>query len=102
MQLSDDYARAEFLRDRLIPKAILFFTGEALDDDDDGQEGGFTGEEDEDDDENGDGGDDNFNPQEQVRMTWCNRQCLNCLQLTAAHEIKAARVQKPVNLPRTH
>ena len=38
IQLSDDFARAEFLRDRLIPKAILFFTGEALEDDDDGQQ----------------------------------------------------------------
>ena len=28
--LSDDYTRAEFLRDRLIPKAILFFTGEVI------------------------------------------------------------------------
>ena len=29
--LSDDYTRAEFLRDRLIPKAVLFFTGDATD-----------------------------------------------------------------------
>lgn len=33
--LSDDYTRAEFIRDRLVPKAVLFFTGEALDDDGD-------------------------------------------------------------------
>lgn len=32
--LSDDYTRAEFLRDRLIPKAVLFFTGEALTEED--------------------------------------------------------------------
>ena len=38
VQLSDDFARAEFLRDRLIPKAVLFFTGEALEEDDDMQE----------------------------------------------------------------
>ena len=31
--LSDDYTRAEFLRDRLVPKAVLFFTGEALEED---------------------------------------------------------------------
>lgn len=33
-QLSDDYARAEFIRDRLVPKAVLFFTGEMMDEDD--------------------------------------------------------------------
>ena len=31
--LADDYVRAEFLRDRLIPKAVLYFTGEAVEDD---------------------------------------------------------------------
>ena len=31
--LADDYVRAEFLRDRLVPKAVLFFTGEAMEDD---------------------------------------------------------------------
>ena len=31
--LSDDYTRAEFIRDRLVPKAVLFFTGEALEED---------------------------------------------------------------------
>lgn len=84
LQLSDDFARAEFLRDRLIPKAVLFFTGEALEDDEDGPEVWsvvmalgyvmmffflmkFSGEEgEEDDDENGEG-DDSFNPHEQVR-----------------------------------
>lgn len=33
--LSDDYARAEFIRDRLVPKAVLFFTGEIMDEEDD-------------------------------------------------------------------
>ena len=32
--LSDDYTRAEFIRDRLVPKAVLFFTGEAVEDED--------------------------------------------------------------------
>lgn len=31
--LADDYVRAEFLRDRLVPKAVLYFTGEAVEDD---------------------------------------------------------------------
>ena len=35
VQLDEDIARAEFLRDRLIPKAVLFFTGDALKDEDD-------------------------------------------------------------------
>ncbi len=39
LQLDEDIARAEFLRDRLIPKAVLFFTGDALKDEDDDDEG---------------------------------------------------------------
>ena len=31
--LSDNYNRAEFIRDRLIPRAVLFFTGEAMEED---------------------------------------------------------------------
>ena len=34
MLLESDFGRAEFLRDRLIPKAVLYFTGEAVEDDD--------------------------------------------------------------------
>ena len=37
--LSDDYARAEFIRDRLVPKAVLFFTGEIMEDEDDVRRG---------------------------------------------------------------
>ena len=33
MKLETDFARAEFLRDRLLVKAVLFFTGEAVEDD---------------------------------------------------------------------
>ncbi len=36
--LSDDYTRAEFIRDRLVPKAVLFFTGEALEEDGDDED----------------------------------------------------------------
>lgn len=43
--LSDDYARAEFIRDRLVPKAVLFFTGEIMDDEDDVRgDHGFVGD----------------------------------------------------------
>ena len=33
--LADDFVRAEFLRDRLVPKAVLFFTGEAVEEEED-------------------------------------------------------------------
>ena len=33
--LSDNFNRAEFIRDRLVPRAVLFFTGEAIEEDDD-------------------------------------------------------------------
>ena len=36
--LAADFARAEFLKDRVIPQAVLFFTGEALEDGDDDDE----------------------------------------------------------------
>ncbi len=38
LQLDEDIARAEFLRDRLIPKAVLFFTGEALKDEEEDED----------------------------------------------------------------
>lgn len=38
LQLDEDIARAEFLRDRLIPKAVLFFTGDALKDEEDDED----------------------------------------------------------------
>ena len=33
--LGNDFVRAEFIRDQLVPKAVLYFTGEAVEDDDD-------------------------------------------------------------------
>lgn len=44
MLLESDFGRAEFLRDRLIPKAVLYFTGEAVEDDDENDEVGEPGE----------------------------------------------------------
>lgn len=38
LELESDFGRAEFLRDRLIPKAVLYFTGEALEEDDENDE----------------------------------------------------------------
>ena len=51
--LADDYVRAEFLRDRLIPKAVLFFTGEALEEEEEEEynEDGDRSEEEEEEDE---------------------------------------------------
>lgn len=53
-QLEEDYEIGETIRDRLLPNAVLWFTGEALDYDDDDYddgEGGEDGEEGDDDDE---------------------------------------------------
>jgi hypothetical protein len=52
--LSDDYARAEFIRDRLVPKAVLFFTGEIMEDEDDFDMEEGLEEEDDEEDEAGD------------------------------------------------
>ena len=52
--LAADFARAEFLKDRIIPQAVLFFTGEALEDVDDDDEV------DEDEDEGLEGDDDDY------------------------------------------
>lgn len=38
MLLASDFEIGHFLRARIIPKAILYYTGEAIDDDDDGEE----------------------------------------------------------------
>jgi len=45
--LAGDFARAEFLKDRVIPQAVLFFTGEALEDDDDDDDDEIEEDEDE-------------------------------------------------------
>jgi len=47
--LTADFEIGHFFRERLIPKAVLFFTGEAIEDDDDDDE--FDEDDDEDDDE---------------------------------------------------
>ena len=44
MLLESDFSRAEFLRDRLIPKAVLYFTGEAVDEDDENDEVRMSGQ----------------------------------------------------------
>lgn len=65
LQLDGDITRAEFLRDRLIPKAVLFFTGDALDDEDD--EDDDMGLEDDDDDNDESDPDDDYNPQSDLQ-----------------------------------
>ncbi len=44
MRLTNDFEVGQYIRERIVPRAVLFFTGEALDDD-------FEEEEEEDDDE---------------------------------------------------
>lgn len=62
--LAADFEIGHFIRERIVPRAVLYFTGEALDDDDDYDE--EEGEEEENDDEDGDYDEDNdadFAPQ---------------------------------------
>lgn len=61
--LSDDFSRAEFIRDRLVPKAVLFYTGEALEEDEDQ----FDEDEFDDEDEEASGEDD-YDPQQDVNQ----------------------------------
>ena len=42
--LQANYDLAEFIRDRLVPRAVLFFTGEAMDDNSDEEESLVSGE----------------------------------------------------------
>ena len=44
MRLTNDFEVGQFIRERIVPRAVLYFTGEALDDD-------FEEEEEDDDDE---------------------------------------------------
>jgi nucleosome assembly protein 1-like 1 len=64
IQLESDINRAEFIRDRLIPKAVLYFTGDIIDDDEDDD---VDMGEDEDETDDSDGGDD-YNPQRDVSL----------------------------------
>lgn len=51
--MATDFEIGHFLRARIIPKAVLYFTGDIVDDEDDEDEEEFENEEDEyDDDEN--------------------------------------------------
>ncbi|XP_064400620.1 nucleosome assembly protein 1-like 4 [Halichondria panicea] len=69
--LSDDYTRAEFIRDRLVPKAVLFFTGEALEEDGDDED--FDDDYDEDDDDL-EGDDDGLEKQVAATKDQCKNQ----------------------------
>ena len=54
--IAADFAKAEFIKDRVIPQAVLYFTGEALEDDDDDDEE----EEEAEEDDQGSGVDDDY------------------------------------------
>ena len=60
--LAADFARAEFLKDRVIPQAVLFFTGEALEDVADDEE------DEEDEDEGLDGDDDEYDEDQDLEF----------------------------------
>jgi len=58
--LTADFEIGHYIRERIVPRAILFFTGEALEDESDYEEE-ESGDEDDDDDENSDN-DPDFDP----------------------------------------
>lgn len=60
--LADDFVRAEFLRDRLVPKAVLFFTGEAVEEEDE-----FGDEDEGDEDEEDEDEDDDYDAQQDLQ-----------------------------------
>lgn len=52
--LTSDYEIGHYIRERILPRAVLYFTGEALDEDDYDEEGEEGEEDEEDEDEGGD------------------------------------------------
>jgi len=59
--LTADFEIGHYIRERIVPRAILFFTGEALEDESDYEEEEESGDEDDDDEENSDN-DPDFDP----------------------------------------
>jgi len=69
--LTVDFEIGHYIRERIVPRAVLFFTGEALDDESD-----FEEEEDDDDDEDGSGSDNDpdFDPKKAQANPECKQQ----------------------------
>ena len=70
--LTVDFEIGHYIRERIVPRAVLFFTGEALDDESDYEE-----EEDEDDDDEDGSGSDNdpdFDPKKAAANPECKQQ----------------------------
>lgn len=70
--LAADFEIGHFIRERIVPRAVLYFTGEALEDDDFDEEG-----EEEDEDEDGDYNEDedpDFHPSDQQKPGDCKQQ----------------------------
>lgn len=72
-RLELDYQLGEDIKEKLIPRAVDWFTGEALQfeelDDEDGESGDFEDEDDEDDDDASDDRDEDEESDEEVRLT---------------------------------
>jgi len=63
--LAADFEIGHFIRERIVPRAVLYFTGEALEDDDDydEEEGEEEGDDENDGDDHDDENDEDFDPQ---------------------------------------
>jgi len=63
--LAADFEIGHFIRERIVPRAVLYFTGEALEDDDDydEEEGEEEGDDDNEGDDHDDENDEDFDPQ---------------------------------------
>lgn len=72
--LASDFEIGHFLRERVVPRAVLYFTGEALEDDDDFDDEEGEEEGDEEDGEYDEDGDPDFNPQAGQKPADCKQQ----------------------------
>lgn len=74
--LAADFEIGHFFRERLIPKAVLFYTGEAIEDDSDDEDDEFDDEEgdDDDDDDDDEENDPDFKPTEGDKPQECKQQ----------------------------
>lgn len=75
--LAADFEIGHFFRERLIPKAVLFYTGEAIEDDSDDEDDEFDdeeGDEDDDDDDDDEENDPDFKPAKGEKPQECKQQ----------------------------
>jgi len=72
--LAVDFEIGHFFRERLIPKAVLFYTGEAIEEDSDDEEGSSEEDDDEDDDDEDEDNDPDYKPPADGKPEDCKQQ----------------------------